>query len=65
MYLATHVERLKGVAAPVSGEARGRAPLGPPGGKGGQGARASANNFTPQIDKSGQRGLTSGDTKAC
>jgi len=65
MYLATHLERLKALAAPVSGEARVRAPLGPPGGKGGQGARASAKNFTPKIEKSGQRGVTSGETKAC
>jgi len=65
MYLATHLERLKGMATPVSGEARVRAPLGPPGGKGGQGARAAAKTLTPNIEKSGQRGVTSGETKAC
>ena len=40
-------------------------PLAPRGGRGGQGPRASARNFAPESDKSGQRGLTSGDTKAC
>ena len=65
MYFAAYVERLKSVVAPVSGEARVRAPLGPPGGKGGQGARAAAKNFTQENEKSGQRRVTSGDTKAC
>ncbi len=35
-----------------------------PQGEGGQGARATAKNFTPKIEKSGQRGVTSGETKA-
>src|SRR5208283_1776933 len=40
-------------------------PLAPQGGKGGQGARGAPSNIVPQSEKSGQRGLTSSDTKAC
>ena len=65
MYLSTHLERVKDLAAAVSGEARGRAPLGPPGGKGGQGARGAKKFFAQKIEKDGQRRLTSGETKAC
>ena len=64
MYLSTHLERVKGVAAAVSGEARGRAPLGPPGGKGDQGARGAKKFLATRIENSGQRDLTSGETKA-
>jgi hypothetical protein len=65
MYLSTHLEWAKGVVAAASGEARGCARLGPPGGRGGQGARSAKTFFTREIEKSGQRGLTSGETKAC
>lgn len=63
MYLSTHLERVKGLAAAVSGEARDRAPLGPQG-EGGQGARGAKSFSTQKIEKDGQRCLTSGETKA-
>jgi len=64
MCVSAYLELVKAVVAAASGEARGRAPLGPPSPLGGRGARG-AEKFSPQqIEKSGQQRLTSGETKA-